>query len=153
MNQLDTYFRALTEYSKETKSNREIVSLTEHLIESEPIKEALLVKRAVCIIDEEWVNEIEKGLVYIEKAIKEERQFILSNGEVIPIEKVKGISRHSIEHLSRHSNLITRYDGGDDIVPDGLYTVEKLTDYTVYENKFLYMLLCYLRDFISISYI
>lgn len=152
MNQLDTYYRALTEYSKEANSNREIASLTEHLIGSEPIKEKLYVKRAVCIIDEEWVNEIEKGLIYVEKAIKEERQFILSNGEVIPIEKVKGISRQSVEHLSRHSNLITRYNEGETIVPDGLYTVEKLTDYTVYENKFLYMLLCYLRDFISIRY-
>ncbi len=152
MTQLDTYYRALTEYSKETKTSREIVALLDQIIDSSPIKEELLVRRAICIIDEEWVNEIEKGLEFIEKAIKEERQFILSNGEVIPIEKVKSVSRHSIEHLSRHSSLITRYDNKKDIVPDGLYTVEKLTDYTVYENKFLYMLLCYLRDFITIRY-
>ena len=39
-------------------------------------------------------------------------------------------------------------DGSDDVIPDKLYMVEKLSDYAVYENRFLYMLLCYLRDFI-----
>ena len=40
----------------------------------------------------------------------------------------------------------------DEIIPDQLYNVERLNDYTVYENRFLYMLLCYLRDFITIRY-
>ena len=38
---------------------------------------------------------------------------------------------------------------GDNIVPDKLYMVEKLSDYAVYENRFLFMLLSYLRDFIQ----
>ena len=106
----------------------------------------------VCTIDEDWVNAIEAGLVHIEKAIKEERQFIRSNGEVVPIEKVKHVSKDSVEHLSKHSNLIAREIEGEDIIPDHLYTVEKLSDYAVYENRFLYMLLCYLRDFITLRY-
>ena len=105
-----------------------------------------------CTIDEDWVNAIEAGLVHIEKAIKEERQFIRSNGEVVPIEKVKHVSKDSVEHLSKHSNLIAREIEGEDIIPDHLYTVEKLSDYAVYENRFLYMLLCYLRDFITLRY-
>ena len=44
---------------------------------------------------------MEKGLVHIEKAIKEERQFIRSNGEVLPIEKIKHVSKESIEHLAK----------------------------------------------------
>ena len=106
----------------------------------------------LCTIDEDWVNAIEAGLVHIEKAIKEERQFIRSNGEVVPIEKVKHVSKDSVEHLSKHSNLIAREIEGEDIIPDHLYTVEKLSDYAVYENRFLYMLLCYLRDFITLRY-
>ena len=42
------------------------------------------------------------------KAIKMERQFIRSQGEVVDIEKVKIVSRDSVEHLARHSNMITR---------------------------------------------
>ena len=103
-----------------------------------------------CTIDEDWVEAIEKGLVHVDKAIREDRQFIRSNGEVIDIEKVKNISKDSVEHLARHSTLITRYDEGEDIIPDRLYTVERLSDYAVYENKFLYM---HLHITLSLQYI
>jgi hypothetical protein len=104
-------------------------------------------------VENDWLDEIEKGLVFVDKAIKEDRQFIYSNGEVEPIEKVKNISTESVKHLARHSNLITRLPEEDgDIIPDKLYSVERLNDYAVYENRFLYMLLCYVRDFVSIRY-
>jgi signal transduction histidine kinase len=98
------------------------------------------------------MDTIETGLEFVEKAIKEERQFIHSNGEVMPIEKVKHVSRESVEHLARHSNLITKERDDGDMIPDQLYSVEKLNDYAVYENRFLYTLLCYLRDFITLRY-
>ena len=103
-------------------------------------------------MDEDWILAIEKGLIFVEKAIKEERQFIYSNGEVVPIEKVKHVSKDSVQHLAKHSNLITKEQTGKDIIPDQIYSVERLNDYAVYENRFLYMLLCYLRDFITIRY-
>ena len=65
---------------------------------------------------------------------------------------MKNVSKSSVEHLAKHSNLITREVEGEDLIPDQLYTVEKLNDYAVYENRFLYMLLCYLRDFITLRY-
>lgn len=112
----------------------------------------ITITRTVCSVDEDWIIAIEEGLVFIEKAIKEERQFIYSNGEVVPIEKVKHVSKDSVQHLAKHSNLITKEQEGDDIIPDQLYSVERLNDYAVYENRFLYMLLCYLRDFVTIRY-
>ena len=36
------------------------------------------------------------------------------------------------------------------MTPEKLYMSENLSDYAVYENRFLYMLLCYLRDFIRV---
>src|SRR5690606_27062768 len=52
--------------------------------------------------------------------------------------------------LAKHSELITRKPkDGANLIPDKLYIVEKLSDYTVYENRFLYMLLRYLRDFVQ----
>ena len=150
MNQLDTYYRALLEYKKSINSNRECEALCRAISAAEAKDESITVVRNVCIIDEDWVNAIEAGLIHVEKALKEERQFILSQGEVVPIEKAKNVSIESVKHLARHSNLITREQDGDDIVPDSIYTVERLNDYTVYENRFLYMLLCYLRDFIVI---
>lgn len=154
MNQIDVYYRALLDYRAQTTANRDCEKLNKGFskITDESV-DFIKVTRAECTIDEEWVRKIEEGLVHIEKAIKEERQFIRSNGEIVPIEKVKTFSRESVEHLAKHSNLLTRKpEEGKDIIPDQLYTVERLNDYTVYENRFLYMLLCYLRDFITLRY-
>lgn len=153
MNELDVYYRALLEYRKLTTADRGCSATATAFAEADTEADKIVVTRAFCTIDEDWVDAIEKGLVHIEKAIKEERQFIQSNGEVIPIEKVKHVSTESVKHLAKHSNLISRVpEDEDDIVPDKLFTVERLNDYAVYENRFLYMLLCYLRDFVTIRY-
>ena len=109
--------------------------------------------RSHCVIKDDWVNRIYEGLPFIDKAIREERQFIRQQGEVVPIEKAKRVSKSSVEHLARHSDMITHEPPEDeDLIPDELYVVERLSDFAVYENRFLYMLLCYLRDFIDIRY-
>ena len=152
MNQLDVYYRALLEYRALTQKHRDTARLARAIAQANTESDKIKVTRGLCQIDEDWVIEIEKGLVFIEKAIREERQFIYSNGEVVPIEKVKTVSKESVVHLAKHSDLITRIHEGEDIVPDKIYTVERLNDYTVYENRFLYMLLCYLRDFVTLRY-
>jgi len=152
MNQLDVYYRALLNYRKLTTANQECSAFRSAISEADADKDKIVIKRAYCTIDSDWVDAIESGLVHIEKAIKEDRQFIRSNGEVVPIEKVRRISKETTTHLAKHSNLITRYEEGEDIVPDKLYMIERLNDYAVYENRFLYMLLCYLRDFVTLRY-
>lgn len=152
MNYLDIYFRALADYRKNTRDFRDCINQRASTYKANPKNDILTIVRKICTVDTDWVEAIEEGMVHVEKALKEERQFIRSNGEVIDIEKVKNVSKDSVEHLSRHSNLITRYEEGEDVVPDRLYTVERLSDYAVYENRFLYMLLCYLRDFITVRY-
>ena len=153
MNELDVYYRALLDFCRATSAVRSCSALTSAIAQADAETDKIVVTRAECTVDDDWVIAIEEGLVHIEKAIKEERQFIQSNGETVPIEKVKNVSRESVQHLAKHGNLITRVpEEGEDIVPDKLYTVERLNDYTVYENRFLYMLLCYLRDFVTIRY-
>lgn len=152
MNYLDIYYRALIDYRKNTGDFRDCVNQRLSVAKTDAKNDVLTITRKICTVDTDWVEAIEEGLVHVEKAIREERQFIRSNGEVIDIEKVKNVSKDSVEHLARHSNLITRYEEGEDVIPDRLYTVERLSDYAVYENRFLYMLLCYLRDFITLRY-
>lgn len=152
MAQINTYYRAFIDYRKQTeidklcKRDRKLLSKIENSFEK------FEVTKFQIEIDESWVVEIEKGLEFIEKAIKEERQFIRTNGEIVPIEKVKKVSRDSVSHLAKHSEMITHLpdDPTDTIVPDKIFMVEKLNDYAVYENRFIYMLLCYLRDFIEL---
>lgn len=151
MNRLDVYYRALCEYRGVT-AVRHCEELRNAISGASRENDELTVSRNICTVETDWMDTIEAGLEFVEKAIREERQFIHSNGEVMPIEKVKRVSRESVEHLARHSNLITKEREDGDMIPDRLYSVEKLNDYTVYENRFLYMLLCYLRDFITLRY-
>ena len=153
MGRLDTYYRAFVDFRKNTREDRDCAALRRVFARADADGDKIEVVKTVCHIEDDWIEAIEEGLVHIGKAIDEERQFIRSNGEVVPIEKVRTVSRESVEHLARHSNLLTKEpEAGSDIIPDQLYTVERLSDYAVYENRFLYMLLCYLRDFITFRY-
>lgn len=145
-------YRAFADYRKITKDERECLRRREAMSRAGKDADKLEIVETKCKIDDDWIVAIEEGLPFIGKAIAEERQFIRSNGEVVDIEKVKTVSKESSEHLARHSDLLTRRPVNGNIVPDRLYTVERLTDYAVYENRFLYMLLCYLRDFVSYRY-
>ena len=150
MSQLNLYYRAFKEYRKYTLPDKACIKQRQQIKQNANELDKLETIRTVCIIDEEWVKQIEIGLPFVEKAIAEERQFIKNEGEVLDIEKIKRVSKDSVEHLARHSDLITHVpDDGSDIIPDKIYMVERLSDYAVYENRFLYMMLCYLRDFID----
>lgn len=151
MSVLDIYYRAFKEYRKETVDNTLCEKDRKAIIQSETDSDKLESTKYLCRIEEDWIKAIEEGLEFFEKAVAEERQFIRTNGEVVPIEKVKKVSKDSVEHLAKHSEMITHVPEEEDdlLIPDKLYMVEKLSDYAVYENRFLYMALCYLRDFIE----
>ena len=151
MSNLNNYYRAFKNYRKETLDNNVCERDRIAIATSNAEYDVLQATKYLCHIDEEWIKTIEEGLEFVEKAVAEERQFIRTQGEVVEIEKVKKISKDSVEHLARHSEMITHVpeNPDDDLVPDKLYMVEKLSDYAVYENRFLYMMLCYLRDFIN----
>ena len=152
MKLIDLYYRVFKSLRAETKDDMNSQKLRRLIAYAGQKSEFFKTTKFECSIEEDWIKNIEEGLVYVEKAIWEERQFIRTHGEVVPIEKVKKVSKASITHLSRHSEFITRIPKlkSNNIIPDKLYIVEKLTDYLVYENRFIYMLLLYLRDFIQI---
>ena len=127
MNHLDILYRALIEYNKNTLKNDSYKQLIDVIRNSNANGDKLVLTKYNCIIELDWIEEIEQNLEFIEKAIKEDRQFITSEGEVIEIEKVKNISRESVEHLARHSELITREAIDDVLTPDKIYSVQKLT--------------------------
>ncbi len=154
MSQLDTLYRAFLNYRKEAANDKSCQRIRKAAKRASADKDLVESVRSRCTIEEDWICAIEEGLPFVEKAIREERQFIRQEGEVVPIEKAKRVSRASVEHLARHGNMITHVpeDEDADLIPDQLYIVENLSNYAVYENRFLYMLLCYLRDFTDLRY-
>ena len=107
---------------------------------------------SVCHIEQDWVEAIETGLPFIEKAIKEERQFIRNDGEVLPIEKIRKTSKDSIQDLAKHANYIT-HEAPDnletEVLPDKMLMIQKESDFAIYENRVLYAALMYLKDFVA----
>lgn len=151
MSEWNVYYRAFLEYRKKTAENKNIAKLCDALERSATDNDKLESVRTYCVIDEDWVEILETGLDHVEKAVREERQFIRKQGEVVPIEKLKRVSTETVRHLAQHSEYITKEpEEGETLTPEKLYMSENLSDYAVYENRFLYMLLCYLRDFIRV---
>ncbi|MDE7082451.1 MAG: hypothetical protein K2O89_01945 [Clostridia bacterium] len=151
MTLLDIYYRAFKGYRKQTADNTGCEKDRRAIAEANVDEDRLQSTKYLCKIEEDWIKAIEEGLTFVEKAVAEERQFIRTNGEVVPIEKVRKISKDSVEHLAKHSDMITHVPEEEDdlLVPDKLYMVEKLSDYAVYENRFLYMMLSYVKAFIE----
>lgn len=146
---IDLYFKKFNEYKKTLLENPDSIRMRRVIKRANLKEDSLTITKYKVEIETDWITNIEKGLEYIEKAINEERQFIRTEGEVVRIEKVKKTSKESVEHLSRNSNLITKVPKkGDPLIPDSLYVVENLSDFAVYENRFLLMLLLYLQEFI-----
>lgn len=151
MDSLDIYYRAFKDYRKETVKSNVCEKDRRAVKESNIEQDKLEATKYIVTVEEDWVKAIEDGLEFVEKAVGEERQFIRQDGEVVPIEKIRKISKDTVVHLAKHSDMITHLpeEEGDTIVPDQLYMVEKLSDYAVYENRFLYMMLCYIKNFIE----
>ena len=154
MNEMDLYYRALRQYHDTVVQDKNHARLIQSVQKASAKNDRLETIRNKCIIDENWIIAIEQALPFIEKAIREDRQFIRQEGEIVRIEKAKKVSKASVSHLARHSDLITHLpdNESDPLLPDKIYITENESNYAVYENRFLYMLLCYTRDFVELRY-
>ena len=150
---MDQYHRAVRRFAEELSDTKEATKLRTLIAKSARAEEQLSSVYFDVTIDDEWIDRIERSLPHLEAAIREDRQFIKSEGNVTPIERVRKVSRASVEHLARHSEMITHVpDEGDDLIPDKLKVYENESNFAVYENRVLYMVLCYTRDFLDYRY-
>lgn len=143
--------KTFRELKKSLKGNpafqRQLLSLSA----SKEGKEELNAFSTIVEIDEELLSTIEKQMPFVVNAITEERQFVRTDGDVVPIERVRSVSKDSIVDLSKHSNYLSHdpQTTGGKVIPDKLFVAKKENDYAVYENRFLYTLLTYLSDFLE----
>ena len=145
-------YGAWQEYKTIAENDKKYIKIRDAVSSTVSGNEVFNAVYMTCDIKTDWIEQIESGINYIHAAIDEERQFILQEGNIVPIENARRISRASVEHLSKHSNLITHEQSGEEILPEKIYIKENLSNYLVYENRFLYMVICYLRDFVDLRY-
>ena len=104
------------------------------------------------VIDMDWVVEIEETLPYIEKAIDEQRRFIIENNEVYRIDKAKIINKDSVKHLIQHTNFIDNIDETGRVTPNRVLTIEREDSFETYENRFLITLIENALNFVADKY-
>lgn len=150
MNQEELFYWAYTNYQKEFDGNRDDYLFKKGVNSKKYPNDFISMIEVTCEIDEDWILAIEKGLHYIAKAIKEDRQFIRNEGEVLPIEKIRRVNKDSIIDLSKHSNYITKIpEDGETVIPEKLLMTKRENDYSIYENRVVYTTLSYLKDFVA----
>ncbi len=147
-----TQYKNFKIYTESVNKNDKLLSAYEKIKSSTRSKNELNTQINDVTIDETWVKTIETLLPYVSSAIAEDRRFIRNQSETLPVEKTKRISRETIIDLSVNSQNIRKIKENDEIEPSKLLVVEKLDDYSIYENKFLVYLLKLLKSFIEIRF-
>ncbi len=102
-------------------------------------------------IDEEWVNKIEDCLPALDEVIRTPSRFIEETEKVLPIELSRNISSRSIQHLSQHTDYISKVEG-DTITPSKILNVFRDETNKTYENKFINTLINRLFLFVERRY-
>lgn len=97
--------------------------------------------------DEETLKKIEDGLVAIDTIVRNPKQFLKVDDEIIPVELAKKVNQDSIKHLSSHSHLINRVDDDGMVMPTRILTGLKDDTINLYENRFVRSLIINLVTF------
>lgn len=97
--------------------------------------------------DEECLKKIEDGLVAIDNIVRNPKQFLMVEKEIIPVELAKKVNKDSIKHLSSHSHLINRIEDDGMVMPTRILTALKDDTINLYENRFVRSLIINLVTF------
>jgi len=102
--------------------------------------------------DNEWIKTVEMYLPSLEKITKNPKSTLRYEEEIVPIEKVKKVTKDSVKHLAMHSENIKDIDENGNVIPSKLLTTHAEVDYTIYENRFIMTLINRLAVFVGNRY-
>ena len=152
MENFDKYYRSYKYMQKHLATDFTANYLTTSMEDNDKGEDVLAGKLNEKVIDMEWVTAIEDTLPYIERAIDEQRRFIVENNEVYRIDKAKIINKDSVKHLIQHTNYIDSIDDDGRVTPNKVLTIEREDSFETYENRFLITLIETALDFVGDKY-
>ena len=152
MENFEQYYRSYKYMKKHLATDFTANYLTTNMEDADKGEDVLSGKLHEKVIDMEWVTAIEDTLPYIEKAIDEQRRFIVENNEIYRIDKAKIINKDSVKHLIQHTNFIDNIDETGKVTPNKVLTIEREDSFETYENRFLITLIEKALDFVSDKY-
>lgn len=148
MHELNVYYRAYREYLDRMQTDAAHTALMKALLADANASEGFQGRASQCNWDTDWINAMMDALPYVERAVAEQRKFIVSHEEIRRIDQAKKTSVESVRHLAQHSNMISNVSG-DEIIPDRVLIVERDDNYFIYENRFLYTLVLRMQSFLD----
>lgn len=152
MENFDQYYRSYKYMQKHLATDFTANYLTTNMEDNDKGADVLSGKLHEKVIDMEWVTAIEDTLPYIERAIDEQRRFIIENNEIYRIDKAKIINKDSVKHLIQHTNFIDSIDENGKVTPNKVLTIEREDSFETYENRFLITLIETAMNFVSDKY-
>lgn len=101
------------------------------------------------VLELDWIDEIEKAVPYIDNIFENPKRFIITEEEILNIEKSKKVGVATVKHLSKHTNFISEVDEETgDIKPEKLLNELKEETFNTYENRFIYTLVDLMDSFV-----
>lgn len=152
MENFDQYYRSYKYMQKHLAADFTANYLQTNMADNDKGDDVLSGKLHEKVIDMDWVIAIEDTLPYIEKAIDEQRRFIIENNEVYRIDKAKIINKDSVKHLIQHTNFIDNIDETGKVTPNKVLTIEREDSFETYENRFLITLIETALNFVADKY-
>lgn len=92
--------------------------------------------------NEEWVDNVIFSLPYIFKAFERGNEILKSENEIQKIGVVKKVNVESVKHLTKHTDMVMKYDQErGNVIPEKLLAQgrSEVTNVT-YETRFLFTL-------------
>ena len=125
--------------------------LTQTMTDADKGNDELIGKTNEKVIDMDWVVAMEEALPYIQKAIDEQRRFIMQVENVVRVDKAKRITPDSVKHLAQHTNFIDKVEG-DRVTHNKILNIEREESFDIYENRVLITLINKALMFINHKY-
>lgn len=147
---LQTKYRA--RFLKAFKTNQDLKDFTETIKQSKNNAFSSISRIESRKFDEEWINEIEQGVIAIGNIIANPKRFIKFEANVVPIEMAKKTTSESIRHLAQNSQYIKKIDEQGNIFPEKILNISTDDEYGIYENRFVVTLIRKLIRFIELRY-
>lgn len=98
----------------------------------------------------DWLDEIEFALTYLDNIVRSPRVILVSEQEVVKIERAKKITVESVKDLARNTFYIEKIDlKNQDVQPSKILEVHNEESYNTYENRFIYTLIDLISRFVS----
>ena len=109
------------------------------------------VDRSHIVENDEWIDMVQFTIPYLEKALTKEIKNIVTEEEIIKIELIKKVTVESVKHLSKHVNLVDRFNKkSGEVTPKKILNAYKEETFLTYENRFLYTLIKLIEDYMCL---